>query len=66
MYFWGDGMVVGIDEKFLFREKMGVPLLIFFKIWGVHLVHLIAKFFGGGRPLIFEFKNTKNFSKLLK
>ena len=48
MYFWGDGMVVGIDEKFLFREKMGVPLIIFFKKLGVPPNHQI--FFGSGRP----------------
>ena len=29
------GMVLGIDEKFFFREKMGLPLIISFKNLGV-------------------------------
>ena len=33
------GMVLSIDETFLFREKKGVPLIIFFKILGVPHKH---------------------------
>ena len=32
---YGGGMVLVIDEKFVFREKMGVPKIYFFKKLGV-------------------------------
>ena len=34
LFFRGGGMVLGIVEKFIFREKMGGPLTFFQKIGG--------------------------------
>ena len=34
----GAGMVLAIDEKFIFGKKMGIPLIINFKKLGVPLI----------------------------
>ena len=35
----GAGMVLAIDEKFIFGKKMGIPLMINFKKLGVYPNH---------------------------